>query len=169
MYTACRALRLFYLSLFLTASRMDLTQYPRTVFAAGARTALGSRIWRQKRFPPPKKNELVLSFQTGCVDTVPFQPKPNTPFVASLEPSEPMFCPQLLEPRRSRLQRIRRQAARCLVAARGHGRRQSLTKKKILLGAHLDVWNYEGVAVAVWGYDAATMPYGSRPLAAWSL
>ena len=33
------ARRLFHLSLFLTASRMDLIQYPRTVLAAGAATA----------------------------------------------------------------------------------------------------------------------------------
>ena len=31
-------------------------------------------------FPPPEKNELVLSIEMGCADTVPFQPKPNTPF-----------------------------------------------------------------------------------------
>ena len=31
-------------------------------------------------FPPPEKNELVLSITMGCADTVPFQPKPNTPF-----------------------------------------------------------------------------------------
>ena len=30
-------------------------------------------------FPPPEKNELVLSINMGCADTVPFQPKPNTP------------------------------------------------------------------------------------------
>ena len=34
----------------------------------------------RKRFPPPEKNELVLSIETGCADTVPFQPKPNNPF-----------------------------------------------------------------------------------------
>ena len=27
-------------------------------------------------FPPPEKNELVLSFETGCADTVNFQPEP---------------------------------------------------------------------------------------------
>ena len=31
-------------------------------------------------FPPPEKNELVLSIKMGCADTVPFQSKPNTPF-----------------------------------------------------------------------------------------
>ena len=31
-------------------------------------------------FPPPGKDELVLSIKMGCADTVPFQPKPNTPF-----------------------------------------------------------------------------------------
>ena len=31
-------------------------------------------------FPPPEKNELVLSIEMGCADTVPFQPNPNTPF-----------------------------------------------------------------------------------------
>ena len=35
-------------------------------------------------FPPPEKNELVLSRKfpigIGCSDTVPFQRKPNTPF-----------------------------------------------------------------------------------------
>ena len=31
-------------------------------------------------FPPPEKNELVLSVETGCAGTVPFQPKPYTPF-----------------------------------------------------------------------------------------
>ena len=36
----------------------------------------GGRI----RFPPPEQNELVLSIKTGCADTVPFQPNPNTPF-----------------------------------------------------------------------------------------
>ena len=31
-------------------------------------------------FPPPEKNELVLSIKMGCADTVPFQSKPSTPF-----------------------------------------------------------------------------------------
>ena len=32
-------------------------------------------------FPPPEKNGLVLSIlKMGCADTVPVQPKPNTPF-----------------------------------------------------------------------------------------
>ena len=31
-------------------------------------------------FPPPEKNELVLSIDMGCADTVPVQPEPNTPF-----------------------------------------------------------------------------------------
>ena len=31
-------------------------------------------------FPPPEKNELVLSIEMGRADTVPFQSKPNTPF-----------------------------------------------------------------------------------------
>ena len=31
-------------------------------------------------FPPPEKNELVLSIGMGCADTVPFQSEPNTPF-----------------------------------------------------------------------------------------
>ena len=35
----------------------------------------------RNRFPPtPEKNELVLSIEMGCEDTVPFQSKPNTPF-----------------------------------------------------------------------------------------
>ena len=37
-------------------------------------------VWGQNHFPPPEKNELVLSIGMGCADTVPFQPKPNTPF-----------------------------------------------------------------------------------------
>ena len=31
-------------------------------------------------FPPPEKNELVLSIEMGCVDTMLFQSKPNTLF-----------------------------------------------------------------------------------------
>ena len=31
-------------------------------------------------FPPPEKNELVLSIEMGCADTMHFQSKPNTPF-----------------------------------------------------------------------------------------
>ena len=31
-------------------------------------------------FPPPEKNELVLSIEMGCTDTVPFQSRLNTPF-----------------------------------------------------------------------------------------
>ena len=31
-------------------------------------------------FPPPEKNELVLSIKMGCADTVPWQSKPNTLF-----------------------------------------------------------------------------------------
>ena len=31
-------------------------------------------------FPPPEKNKLVLSFEMGCADTVPFPREPNTPF-----------------------------------------------------------------------------------------
>ena len=54
-------------------------------------------------FPPPEKNELVLFITTGCTDTVlvPFQPK-QTPRgrsdSANLEPSDPIFCTQLLGP-----------------------------------------------------------------------
>ena len=43
------------------------------------------RLWApefggRNGFPPPEKNELVLSINTGCADTVPFQSKLNTPF-----------------------------------------------------------------------------------------
>ena len=44
------------------------------------RLDLGSRIWRQNRFPPPEKNELVLSIEMGCSYTVHFVREPNTPF-----------------------------------------------------------------------------------------
>ena len=45
------------------------------MFCAGLQN-LGGR----NGFPPPEKNELVLSIKMGCADTVPFQSKPNTPF-----------------------------------------------------------------------------------------
>ena len=41
-------------------------------------------------FPPPEENELILSINMGCADTVPFRPISNP---------RPIFCPQILEPR----------------------------------------------------------------------
>ena len=46
------------------------------VVEPGLKSEFGGRIG----FPPPEKNELVLSIGMGCADTVPFQSKPNTPF-----------------------------------------------------------------------------------------
>ena len=48
--------------------------------AAAMRQKLGSRIWGQTRFPPPEKNELVLSIEMGCTDTVHFPRESNIPF-----------------------------------------------------------------------------------------
>ena len=53
--------------------------------ASRKRTVDGVPTWApelggRNGFPPTEKNELVLSIETGCADTVPVQPKPNTPF-----------------------------------------------------------------------------------------
>ena len=50
-------------------------QFRMSMFDAGLQI-LGGR----NSFPPPEKNELVLSITMGCADTVPFQSRPNTPF-----------------------------------------------------------------------------------------
>ena len=58
---------------------------------------LGGRIV----FTPPENNELVLSIETGCTSIPCLFNQHQTPRSdsANLEPSEPLFCPQILEPR----------------------------------------------------------------------
>ena len=64
---------------------------------------LGSRMWGQKnRFPPPEKNELVLSIlKNGVCRYCTFSTKTKQPRSdsANLEPPEPIFCPHIREPR----------------------------------------------------------------------
>ena len=83
----------------------------------------------QNRVPaPPEYNGLVLSISlknTGCADTVPFQPKPETPRSDSAnletsEPSEPYSAPKFWSPpgRNARRTARGRPLARCTGCAR---------------------------------------------------
>ena len=51
-------------------------------------------------FTPPEKHELALSIETGCADTVPFQPKTKHPVLTRpiSNPQNPFSTPKILEP-----------------------------------------------------------------------